>query len=440
MAWQDRLRTPSLTSPSGIVMTFLYENVSTSFTPHATVFEFPDVDGSYVQVLGRSGRRMPLRLIISGEDYDQEARKLMAMLLETGISVLVHPLYGTFNVVPVGDIARRDDLKTGGNQAVFDVEFFETNKLLFPTNTNSPGDVVLSAINGFNIAGPDELLEVLDLDTVLEEASLKDRYEALLSRAKVALSAVAAVKDDVESTFEAVFDSINLGIDTLIRDPLTLANQTQVLMQLPARSGALISDRLDAYGNLLETIVGNATLGNPTAAEGGTGVPGTVYTQTNDAQGANAFRNDYLFAANALIGAITSTVDNTFEIRSEAVSAANSIMEMCDRLNFWKDLNLQDPSASLETPPVGLGVIDEGGTYQQVQNACAQAAGFLVFISFSVKQERSITLDVPRSPLDLESELYGTAGENLDFLINSNDLQGDEIFHLPAGRTIVYYV
>ncbi len=84
--------------------------------------------------------------------------------------------------------------------------------------------------------------------------------------------------------------------------------------------------------------------------------------------------------------------------------------------------------------------IDTGGAYQQLQDAVALTAGFLVEISFSLKQERVIILDRNRTIIDLAAELYGSIDDQLDFLISSNDLSGSEILELPRGREIVYYV
>lgn len=144
MTWEDRLKTPSYTSPSGEVIEFIYEDVSNEFDKHTTAFNFPDADGTFVQDLGRSGRRFPFRVFFSGPDYDEDADKFDSMLSETGIGTLQTPNYGRFKVVPFGRIKRRDDLKTRANQAVIEVEFFETNELLFPLSVVSPADQTLS--------------------------------------------------------------------------------------------------------------------------------------------------------------------------------------------------------------------------------------------------------------------------------------------------------
>ena len=68
MSWQDRVKPAAYESPSGRRIEFLFENVAESFGKKTTAFEFPDVDGTFVQDLGRTGNRLPLRIIINGDD------------------------------------------------------------------------------------------------------------------------------------------------------------------------------------------------------------------------------------------------------------------------------------------------------------------------------------------------------------------------------------
>jgi hypothetical protein len=126
---------------------------------------------------------------------------------------------------------------------------------------------------------------------------------------------------------------------------------------------------------------------------------------------------------------VVSVVNNQFVTKSEALQAAEVVLTQLDDVTAWRDQNFQS-----------LGGVDTGGSYQKLQEAVALTAGFLVEISFSLKQERRIVLDRNRTIVDLAAELYGSVDDQLDFLINSNDLSGSEILELPRGREIVYYV
>jgi prophage DNA circulation protein len=405
MAWTDRLKEAAYISPSGERYTFAFENVGNSRSKKTTNFEFPDVDGTYVQESGSTGRSYPLQCIFWGTDYDVQADAFDVALFETGTGKLEHPIYGTIDVVPTGTITRRDDLKTAANQAILEVTFMATIGLIYPSAQNDPASDVISAVADFNTATAGEFEDNINLNTAVKKATFKSKYDALLNQVSGGLSGVADTVAEVQSEFNAINSSINRGIDVLIGQPLTLAFQTMQLIQAPARAASLISAKLDAYNNLAMSIIASK---RTTALD--------FYTKD-------------LYAATYVTGSVLSTVNNQFDTRVGAIEAAAAILEQFDAINAWKDDNLTE-----------LSLIDTGTSYQQLQKAVALTAGYLVEISFTLKQERKIVLDRARTIVDLTAELYGNIDENLDFLIDSNDLTGLEILELPKGREVVYYV
>ena len=414
MPWNDRIREAAYTSPSGERIVFDYENVSKTVDKKTTGFEFPDADGTFVQDLGHSGRKYPLRVFFWGDDYDQEADAFEAALLERGTGKLEHPIYGTVDVVPFGTITRRDDLKTGANQAILQITLWETIGLIYPTSQTSPAGAVLTAVDEYNDAVAVEFEEVTTLDSAVDAATFKNSYQALLDSASSGLRAIADTQDDVRQQFDAIVDSINQGIDILISQPLTLAFQTTQLIQSPARALTGIEARLTAYRNLANLIITGDS---------------AVVTPSLDASSSNEFHTKDLYASTYVTGSVVSVVNNQFTTKTEALAAADAVLTQLDDVVAWRDDNFQS-----------LGEVDTGGAYQQLQEAVALTAGFLVEISFSLKQERSIILDRNRTIIDLAAELYGSIDDQLDFLISSNNLTGSEILELPRGREIVFYI
>lgn len=411
MSWIDRLKEAAYISPSGERHTFEFENVANSRTKKTTTFEFPDADGTYVQESGSTGRRFPLRCIFWGADYDQEADEFDAVLFESGVGKLEHPVYGTVDVVPVGTITRRDDLKTAANQAIIEVTFMATIGLIYPSAQNDPATEVLASVEAFINALAWAFEENIDAYTEVKKTLFKNSFTALIADAKAKLQNVADTVDSVAKEFEDINDSINEGIGVLVGQPLTLAFQTMQLIQAPARAPALISDKLDAYKNLAESLISNN--------DGST----TISQDKLD------FYTKDLFAATYVSGMVLSTINNQFGTRGDAIAAAAFVLDQFDAVMAWKDENITE-----------LGAIDTGGTYQQLQASVALVAGYLVEISFSLKQERRVVLDRDRTIVDLTAELYGEIDANLDFLIESNDLSGSEILELPKGKEVVYYV
>ena len=414
MSWNDRLREAAYSSPTGVRIVFDYENVRKAFDKKTTEFNFPDANGTYIQDLGHTGRRYPMRVFFWGDDYDEQAVAFEAVLQEIGTGKLEHPIYGTVDVVPFGTVTQRDDLKTAANQAVFEVVFWETIGLIYPSSQSDPASDVLSAVSEYNDVAASEFEDVTSLTSAVKQSSFLNSYNALLDGAVSGLQVIADVQEDVQKTFNAIDDSINRGIDVLVAQPLTLAFQTILLIQAPARALADITARLKAYSDLASALISGS----------GASVAG------NDSRNSNDFHTTDLFASTYTTGSIVSVVNNTFLTKTEALEAAEFVLDQFTELLTWRDDNFQ----SLEE-------IDTGGAYQQLQEAVALTAGFLVQISFTLKQERRLILDRDRTIIDLVSELYMCCvDDQIDFFITSNDLTGSEILELPKGREVVYYV
>ena len=401
MAWQDRLKPASYTPPGGTAITFEYADVSVSADLRGSRYDFAGKEGTYAQPTGSSGRMFPLRLLISGADYDIAADALFEALRVPGIGVLGHPVHGSINVVPMGTLARRDDLASAANQAVIEVTFWETIGTLYPSGQTDPASAVSQTISSYNEAAATDYAQGLSILSELDKVETVAQVRELIDETAAALEGVAGTTAAVQTQFDEIYASINQGIDTVIGAPLDLAFQVSLLIQSPGRAAALWSDKLDAYRNLADSIFATSPSDN------------------------NEFKTSDLFAAGALTGTIVSAVNTTFSTQPDALIAAQNILELASDLTVWRDTYAPD---------------DTGGAYAEWQQAAALCAGFLVEISFSLAQERTITLVRDRTIIDVCAQLYGEIDEKLDFFINSNALSGSEIIELPAGKTIKYYV
>jgi len=420
MSWEQRIKEAAYTSPNGNRLTFDFEDVSYNWTKKATAYEFANVNGTYIQSRGTSGRRFPMLCYFSGDDHDIEAKGFVALLNEDGFGRLEHPLYDPADVVPFGEITRRDDLKTAANQTVLEVEFWETLGVIYPAGDTDLSGTVTASVDDFNAASAAQFEKQIDLDSEAETITFKDRVESFLGEVSEATSRIAATTEKVNDQFNQVNDSINRGIDVLIRDPLTLAFQTKIAIQAPARAATAIRDRLDAYGNLAADI-----FGRPDATS----------------SDANKFLTRDLFASGYVSGSVVSVINHQFDTRSEALEAALTLLDQWETYLTWLDANW-DYLAALDTEALpAYNLVDIGQGYQSLVDAVGLAAGFLVRISFTLKQERAVVLDRARNMLELGYELYGEGFEDqLDFFINSNNLSGVEILEIPKGRKIKYYV
>jgi len=436
--WSTRLKKASYKSPSGEEIEYEYENVSVNGRNKTSAFEFADADGTYVQHKGTSSRVFPLRMFFSGNNCDLLADIFEAMIRERGVGKLEHPRYGVIDVVPFGRWRRTDNLVNNANQVIFDVTWFKTIGIIYPTTEGDPQSATLAAIEAFDLASAEQFAGQVDIDSASELAAFKDKYDALVKKASNVLRVISEKQQKISNQFDDVVDSINAGIDVLVADPLTLAFQTKILLGAPGRALSLIKDRLEAYKNLAGDIFsGPDAIATPVFdGPGSPGNPG--FGPGNDSQSPNAFHLNNLFVTGAVTGQIISVVFNEFENSTDAIEAADEVLDLWDQTTEWQDTNYESIG---DTTFSTLGNTDTGEGYQQLQKAVAIITGFLIDVSFTLKQERVYKLDRARTIIDVAAELYQDVGDaTLDAIIENNSLTGDEIIELPKGKEIVYYV
>ncbi len=400
MGWELRTRRAVYTSPSGRRIPFSYEELNREFNRNTTGYNFPSVDGTYVQDLGSSDRRYPMRVIFWGDNYDRQAAAFEAALYEPGRGRLDHPRDGRVDVIPFGRVLIREDLVKNANQVIFEVEFWESTLSLFPNGQQNVKSLVGDASVLSFLSMIDDFASLIDLRLPTDLVTLKARLIVTVAVIRSRFKALVNQKDVIARQFNATADSIVLNIDTVESDPTTLAGQMTNLITIPSVIEGDVSGQLDAYVSVIEGI-------------------------TSGLQGeGNEFRSDELTANSALVAMALAAINGDFKTRTEAVIAAGRLTQQFDNLTAWRESNL---------------TIDGTDTYQNIQNTIALSTGFLVSLSFTLLQERAIVLGRPRTIIDLVAELKHSVDDELDFFINTNDLSGDEIIELPIGRMITYY-
>lgn len=422
-SWEDRLREAAYNSPSGKRIPFVYEDVSTEIDLRNAVFEFPSLDGGYVQPNGHGPRRYPLRVFFWGPDHDILASGFVDALLEPGTGQLEHPIYGQHTVVPVGTITRRDDLKSAANQSVIEVAFWRSLTDLYPISATNPEGAVVAAADAFDAALAAQLASDTDLITTIAKANASNTVLDYVAKAGAYMRKIAETNSAAIQDFRAAEGLLNRGIDTLIGEPLLLAQQVSNMITAPARATSGIRDRLEGYQNFYASLVASSS------GDGADDAPQSGPDSTTaELRRSNDFHITDLFALAAIGGSARSAAGHVFTTRPEAIEAAESVVAQLDAAVAWR-----------ETRYGALEQIDTGEAIQALQDTVGLVTSYLVQVSFSLVPERRVVLDRARTIVDLAAELYGSVDDKLDFLIQSNNLTGSEILEVPRGRTIAYY-
>jgi hypothetical protein len=313
----------------------------------------------------------------------------------------------------VGDITRRDDLKTAANQTIFEFVFFSTLDVVFPTEQDDPANAALAALELFGDAGAAEFASSISIDSVSEEQGVLDTFNEILAQVSGELDKIAAVQEVVNDQFQELNSTINNTIDTLIAEPLDLAVATQQLIQLPGTALANISDRLEGYSNLAGNIFGASDSVSEPGGPGGFGPQIESRTGVgNDAQEPNRFHSRDLFASNYVSGAVLSVLftatdqggaiattpvnrrradaertgvvarGNAFLTADQAVAAAEAILDQLAAFIAWRDANYKNISGGNLSAGEQADFIsapsntDEGGALRHLQDAVSRG-GFL---------------------------------------------------------------
>lgn len=418
MSWEDRVREAAFTPPSGTRLRFQFEDVSREIEKRTTAFEFPGVDGAFVQENGYGSRKYPLRCYFAGITHDLDATAFEVALLEPGIGRLEHPLYGAFDAIQFGTITRRDDLKSAANQTVIEVVFWTTVGALYPSAEADPRNELLASLDVLDLTSSTEYAALADLSTSAARVATKSSTRSLLRMASDALGEVAGAVSAVNRDFRDTQDAINYGLDVLVGQPLQLALQVANLVKAPALARVGIDLRLEGYRRLAERI-----FGAPFVSSVGAELAGTRLRLSN------SFHTNNLFAMAAVAGSVRAVAEHTFVAKPDALAAADEVLALFDRLVAWRDAGFGS-----------IGQVDPGASYQALQQAVALVAGYLLQVSFTLATERRVVLDRARTIIDLAAELYGSVDDRLDVLITTNGLTGQEILELPSGRVIAYYI
>ena len=447
MSWEDRITEAVYTSPSGKVFTGIYEDVSKKMAKKTTPFDFPDVDGTFVQDQGKKGRRYPMRWIFSGEDYDKTADRFDDAIEEKGPGVLQHPLYGTFDVVPFGEISRVDNLVSAANQAVYDITFYETIKIIFPVSELSAANAMGLGFGEFTDAAASGFDNALSIISANEITGFIASAKAGLRKIKKTMAKIAATTASIERAFNDVADLLDETITTLVGGPLLIAFQMMALIRLPSQTIASIQAKLEAYGDLLNSLTTGAA---------------NQFEQGLDSQAGNGYTIANLIASTAVLGSIESTISDgaeaeaagaivavaevapsaIFTTRTQTIEAIESLDSSLTQYIDWSDTNREGlVITALPTRKAGTtDLIDTGESYQKLLEVFSISQGRLTQIAFTALQERSVILDRDRTFIDFAAEFYGQLDEQYDFIIQSNNLPGSQFFELPKGLKMVYYV
>ncbi|NIZ47807.1 DNA circularization N-terminal domain-containing protein (plasmid) [Entomospira nematocerorum] len=119
-------------SPCGIEIALKWKEVSRSVSHATAVGDYPQYDGGDVIDLGHTIEQYPLQCYFVGENYQRESDTFYHALLERGIATLDHPRWGSLHVIPTS-ISQSESYVDGIGRSIVDVTFIDVGLHHAPT-------------------------------------------------------------------------------------------------------------------------------------------------------------------------------------------------------------------------------------------------------------------------------------------------------------------
>ena len=421
-AWVERLREGSFTSPSGVVSNFRLDILARIGGKKASVHEILNKSESISQDQGNRTQVFPMEIYFTGGNGDQDADIFYESLREqysvSSPGVLNHPRWGDINVMPF-EFQQVEQLVTGAGVFRVPVEFRE-----IPTPVQFPSVIETDAADVSNdITELENTLEVsnesIDISDSGDAAAFSVKVTDIVNVVDVSLADIISTVDEVQDQFNLIKADIAEALDEGDDAVQVLSQVTNLI-----RQGTQVPD------STLRKVQGYAqmTAGIITGFIDDFSINPNVQENLNNARTAESMG---LFSVAAVNEAALSTDYSTREAAGDALDFINLAFATVEQ------------QLSLIYQLLTNGVVNSFAinhdSLSETGQIVAQTNAILLDRAFDLKKKQTIILIAPTDPITLTWRFYKDITQ-LQFFIDTNNLQDEEIIEIPAGREIAAYV
>ena len=420
-AWVNRLRPGSFTSPAGVVSNFKIDILSRIGGKKASIHEILNKDEAIPQDQGNRSQVFPIEAYFTDDNGDQEADAFYDSLRERYTAdapgVLNHPRWGDINVMPF-EFQQVETLVTGAGVFRVPVEFREIPPQRFPTPEG--------------LDQSDIVADITDLESTIETANASinvDKagdYASFGAKTREAVNVIGSSLSSIVSGTEDIqdrFDTIQADIDTALNagtDAVIIMSQVLQLIRTPSQIFDATLAKIQGFGVMMEGIALaflNEFTENPNNQE-----------KLNNARMAESL---LFFGASATAEAGLFTEYSTREAAGDALDLINAAFDNTEqRMSEIYQLLADGVTTSFDpNHNTGLDTLLLVGKTNSI----------LIDRSFDLKLKQITILSGPSDPITLTWRFYKDMSQ-LEFFIETNNIQDTEFIEIPAGREIVAYV
>lgn len=414
MSWKERANNKlTIITGDGIPWDFTWKDPSMEIEYNITLFEFPEVEGTFADRRERKGIRIPLTIFFIGDNHIDKWAAFRVSADDKRHWIMKHPYYGTMNVQPI----RMGVDQSGENVSKIQIELIETIVEDNPKITRKPQDEI-----NFRATQMQDLRAVSFANTVpspniktvnfVRNQTIKN-YE----KGKKALKSTL----DSEKYFQLFTDASN-KILTFTSDPLATIRSIQAMVNAPFQFANTVKARialLVAQVELLNTSVDTIT-GKQQKASYDTMVSEIV-------------------ASMAQASVTTQNSDLNVEDYQNATDVVDVVETLQDNYDTYaKNID----SIQSDTGTEEDGYMPDPTNQRDIQDLIDYTCSVLMQIALNGKQERSIILEYDSNPIVLAHRFYGLQDDDstIDYLIKTNGWGMSENEIIRKGTKVIFYV
>lgn len=420
-AWVGRLREGSFTSPSGIVSDFKVDIISRIGGKKASNHEILNKDEAIPQDQGNRSTAYPLEVYFTGENGDQAADVFYDSLRERYTvetpGLLKHPRWGDINVMPF-EFQQVEQLVTGAGVFRVPVEFREIPGARFPTPDGVDQAQIVADITELQ-ATIEEANADIDISDAGDAEAFSAKINQIVADIDAALSETVSEFEEAQDAFRLIQDGIDDALDAG-ESAVVIMSQVVNLIRLPSKIGAATLTKIQGYSQMIAAIaIGflndfsqninvQEKLNNARTAE-------SILFFSSSAAAEAGFFTDY--ATRDAAGDALDFINDAFVLVEQTMSALNQLLSGDIAIAFQPNHN----------------------TLLETTLLVGETNAVLIDRSFALKTKQTVILSGPSDPISLTWRFYKDISQ-LQFFIDSNNLQDNEIIELPAGKEVIAYV
>lgn len=407
MSWIDKLENSvfTITTGDGKVFNPLLRISETTKEFNATVYDFINKEGSFVDRRKVKSRQFPLTFYFQGADNIDQSTSFDLSANDQRAWIVVHPFYGNIKGHPIS-ISRND---SNFNITEFNVDFWETISDSLPKNVSSLPDEIKARQVDFKTISPVEYANKVNLKPA-DITNIKSVSEQLNATIGNALDA-ASYND-----FQQIKNAAATAIDNMITSPVVGMQSIMEVIDMPGRLTTSTFLRIDlaqvVYDNV-KAVLNKFNSSNKAffEAAGGAAVISLANIVANPTDGDIVTRNDLMVISDAL----SSLYDDYL------LTIDNSYIPDTDTGNKF--------SAGMQTQ-------------NQIRETVVKTISGISEQAVDAKQERKVLLEKDSNLIVLTHKYVGLDrfDENLQKFRKINNIKNKKLFSVKKGTVITYYV